>query len=147
MYKMWWKKHLMYIVATRNADTLEVIGWLYLERHSDWQAWEVAQSFVFEAFRGQGWGKVLYSTVINREGLILASGYCQSRTARQMWKRMIASNRFTIWAHDFANTDRFGPVTYDPENDTIWSPLQVYDETWTPSSLKRNVRLIAIRKT
>lgn len=146
IYKLWWKTHLMYVAATQRGSTIEVIGWLYLEKRGDWCAWEVVQSFIFDGFRGQGWGKVLYDAVINHEKLVLASGYCQSRTARRMWKALVASNRYIIWAHDFKRLDHFGPVTYDPENDSIWSPLQVYDEHWTPAVAKRDVRLIAIRK-
>jgi GNAT superfamily N-acetyltransferase len=142
VYRMHWNKDLLYVAGTCRGSTFEVIGWLCLEQKPGWQAWEIVQSFIFSDFRGQGWGKRLFTAVIELEGLLLASGYCQSRTARQLWKKLIVADRFTIWAHDFKNTDRHGPVVYDPESDALWSALPVYDN----QQGRCDVRLLATKR-
>ena len=125
---------------------MEVYGWLVLDKKRNWKALQVGQSYVFPAARGAGWGKLLYDTVITREGILLASGYSQSRSSRGMWKNFVRDDTYTVWAHDFAKPDRFAPVIYDDVDDSIWSTLPIYQTTGNYESWKQDIRLMAIRK-
>jgi hypothetical protein len=145
IYKMTWNTKLLYVLAHEVNGVYEIMGWMLLGQRKGWEALEVAQSFLFEAFRGLGWGKLLYRTIINQENITLASGYQQSRTGRELWKRMVVSDEFTIWAHDFKDLNSYGPVIYDEDAKELWSPLQIYEKEWQPR-LTRDVRLIAIKK-
>lgn len=122
---------------------ITIYGWVNISKvKRNWQCWSVDQSYVFPQVRGEGWGKLLYDTIINREGIMLASGNEQSRLGRRMWKTMIKSDRYTIWAHDFNNIKRFGDVVYNPEDDKIHSPIKIYQKYgWA-----EDIRLIAIKK-
>jgi len=135
---------LFYVAATPlGKDAVTIYGWINIAKKPKWECWTVDQVFVFPQVRGDGWGKLLYDTVIDKEGLILASGYEQSRLGRRMWKTMIKSDRYTIWAHDFNDTKRFADVVYDPETDKIYSKLKIYQRM----GVREDVRLIAIKKT
>jgi GNAT superfamily N-acetyltransferase len=131
----------------RVADDIEVFGWINVVKKLHWHCYTVEQVFVFPQVRGEGWGKLLYDVVIDREGLILASGFEQSRLGRRMWKSMIKSDRYTIWAHDFRNPKRFADVTYDKDDDKIYSKLKIYSKGemyW--NNISEDVRLVAIKK-
>lgn len=143
IYLMHRGKRLLYVGGVELNGVVHICGWLLLEQKNDWVCWQVAQSFVFYEHRGLGWGKLLYSHVINEANLILASGHQQSVHGRQMWKRMIASGSYTIWAHDFDDDSIYAPVEYDKDEDEIYCRLPIYEQWWQGDS---DIRLIAIKK-
>lgn len=141
----------MYYVAgePKGKDQVTVYGWVNIRKKPHWKCWTVDQSYVFPQVRSDGWGRLLYDTIITREGIILASGTEQSTTGRRMWKSMVKKDRYTIWAHDFSDPENFAPVIYDEDNDEIWSTLKIYEKwhvshyAWQP---RPDIRLIAIKK-
>jgi len=147
VYKMlvrgpWGHTNWIYVLARKPHGTFEIQGWLFLAQKTNWNCWEVAQSYIFTAWRGRGLGTKLYSAVIH-DDVLLASGNQQSKTGRAMWKSLIKSDKFNIWAHDFSNLEIFGPVTYDPETDELWSELEIYERTFWEAN---DIRLLALRK-
>lgn len=144
VYEIEWRKHRIFVAATGDDD-LTIHGWLALKKLPRRVSFEVAQSYVFVASRGQGYGKMLYDTVL-KEGIILSSGYTQSKSSRGMWKKFIKEDTYTIWAHDIANPSRYEPVIYDEDADTIWSALPIYQNAKQYNPSKQDIRLIAIRK-
>lgn len=130
-----------------GADKIVVHGWVNVRKKAHWKCWTVDQSFVFPNSRSQGWGKLLYDTLINREKLILASGFEQSRTGRRMWKSMVKSGRYTIWAHDFTDPKSFAPVVYNEDDNTVESQLKLYEKwSYTWGNPRADIRLIAVKK-
>lgn len=143
VYKFKGKGNDMYYVAGKKVkDTIEVYGWMNISKKPYWQCWTVDQVYVFPQCRGEGWGNLLYDTIISREGLIIASGDMQSVAGRRMWRNMVKSDRYTIWAHDFKNTQRFADVIYDDDQNKLVSKLKIYQRYgW-----REDIRLIAIKK-
>lgn len=139
--------YLTYVAARVEDGEFVVFGWVLLEHPKHrWESYQVAQSYVFKCVRGQGWAKLIYDVMINVEKLILASGDQQSRSARDFWKGLVKSERFHIWAHDFANLDVYEPVIYDEENDEVWSILPIYQDHKKHRRYIQDIRLIAIKK-
>lgn len=128
----------------KGKDGIEIFGWVNIKQKPGWKVYTVEQSFVFPNARGQGWGKLLYDTIISREKIMLASGSEQSRMGRRMWKTMVKSDAYTIWAHDFRNTNNYADVIYDEEEDKLVSPLKLYDRSGYYAA--HDIRLIAIKK-
>lgn len=139
MYKIVWQKCPIYIYAKKIKGTYEIYGWMLLTQKPRWQCWEVAQSFVFEEFRGMGIGKKIYHGVLN-DGVLLASGHQQSQHGRRMWRSLIKEGKYHIWAHDFNDTDIYAPVAWDEEEQDLYSPLVIYDRYYWSS---HDIRLMA----
>jgi hypothetical protein len=147
IYLMHLRKYRIYVIAPWVDGEYHVIGWYYLIQMNGWQAWEIYQSYIFTDYRGMGYSGQLIDTIVNKEGLLLASGPQQTKLARGLWKSLVSKDKYTIWAHDWKNLDSWAPVTYDPENDTLDCVLPIYDVYWNnPDARRRDVRLIAIRK-
>ena len=145
VYRMKSGKARYYVVAKKYAGEYHIYGWFFLCQLRSFLAWSIEQSFIFVDHRGDGWSKVLYKAVIEDEGLILASGPQQTKTARIMWKRMIAKGRYTIFAYDFKN-GLIADVIYDPDNDELHCKLQVYDRHMNYQTAQRDVRFLAVQK-
>jgi len=138
---------IYYVAGKPAGEDIEVYGWVNVRKKPHWQCWTVDQSFVFPQVRSEGWGKLLYDTLITREKLILASGVEQSTTGRRMWKSMVKSDRYTIWAHDFTDPKNFGPVIYNEDEDILESQLKLYEKwSYTWGQPRKDIRLIAIKK-
>lgn len=148
IYKMSFNRfdvtYLAYVAAVDIDNTMHVYGWLLLEKR--WMAYEVAQSFVFKPFRGDGWGRLLYISAIE-DDVLLASGNQQTKAGRNLWKGLVKSDRFHIWAHDFKDLDRVADVVYDEDDDALWSTLKIYEKYKRPRKKQtEDIRLLAMRK-
>lgn len=121
-------------------------SWLYLRRRKGWQAWEVEQVWTFPEHRGQGLAETLYKAAINRDGILLASGFVHSPHSRALWARFVAKRLFNIWAQDLIHLDRTADVYLDDDG-AVSSPLSIYHplSTWQPRK-QGDVRLLALRK-
>jgi GNAT superfamily N-acetyltransferase len=116
------------------------VAWLYLTRKAGWAAWEVLQVFVFPELRGHGLASKIYKAAVNHDGILLASGKTQSKSSRKLWKQLIETNAFHVWAQDFKNLDlRAGVEYYDDE---LYCELPVY----TRDATKHDVRFVAHRR-
>ena len=140
-----WDGSTFYVAAEPGeGDELVVYGWINISPAGPgWECWTVEQVFVFPQARGDGWGAVLYDAVINREGLMLASGWQQSRMGRRMWRSLVKSDRYNIWAHDFRTPTRYAGVAYDPDSDRVVSDLMLYSRR----RHHEDIRLVAMKKT
>lgn len=148
VYKIAKGDKLYYVAAEQKGDTLFVHGWVLICKEKlSWKSWSVDFSYVFPQSRGSGWGKLLYDTIINRENIILASGSSQSVSGRRMWKSMVKSDRYMIWAHDLKNMNRYADVTYDDDTGKIHSELKMYQSRQYDWLNTTDVRLIAIKKS
>ena len=148
VYRMYVRyKYVIYIAYVAAKDVEEqftVFGWVLLKHPKPkWKSFEVSQSYVFKEVRGEGWAKLIYSTIINVEKLTLVSGDSQTKDGKKLWVGLVKSDRFHIWAHDLQNLKIRAEVHYDEETDSLWSPLKIYDDN---ESWKADVRLIAIKK-
>lgn len=121
------------------CDGWEPIGWVYL---TSWGGgvYEVSQTFVLSAYRGNRYAEKLYKTAVNRVGITLMSGPCHSKYSRGLWKRFIEKRAFDIWADDMCAKKSQTPVKY-VGNDLICD-LEVYHDL----DDEKDVRLFARRK-
>jgi hypothetical protein len=135
-----------YTILSTEPDTRGMpIAWLYLGKRPTWKAWEVRQVWVFPDWRGEGLAAKIYKAAVNKEGIILASGKTQAKSARALWLKLVRDEVFNIWAQDFNDLDLRSAVWF--EDDMLHSDLELYVNPrrgWY--SLKHDVRLIAIRK-
>lgn len=130
-----------YAVLSTEAETRGLpAAWLYLGKRPGWAAWEVRQVWVFPDWRRDGLAKKIYQAAVNRDGILLASGKSQSKSARALWHRFVKDRTFNIWAQDFNNLDLTSDVFF--EDDELQCNLELY----TRWSCKHDVRLIAVKK-
>ena len=132
-------KNISYAILDEDRP----IAWVYLERQPGWVAWEVAQVFVFPAYRGNGYARKIYEAAVLIDGILLASGKTQGKDSRALWKKMIAENRLNIWACDFKNLKSTSEVFID-EDGNLECGLQIYQPV--KARTKEDVRLLAYRK-
>ena len=125
-----------HVLTDRHGD---VKGWLFLTQRRGWASWEVAQSFIFGDWRGQGLGKLLYTEAL-KHGLLLTSGTQQTKSSRGMWRWLAQQRNYTVWAQDFNNLKHHGPVVLS--DGELWSPLTIYVSDG--EEVKEDVRLLAI---
>lgn len=135
----------VYTAAKMCGDEFHIYGWFYLKKKTELKAWEIHQSYIFPAHRRQGWSTAIHRAIIEKEGLLLASGSQQTKAAREMWKRMVAQGKYHILAYDFKKKD-VSDVVYDPHKDRVVCNFQVYDSYFNSSMPNRDVRFLAIRK-
>jgi GNAT superfamily N-acetyltransferase len=128
-----------YVLTDRRGD---VKGWMFLTQRPGWAAWEVAQSFMFDEWRGQGLGKRLYTAVLIHARLLLSSGTQQSKSSRGMWRWLAQQRDFSVWAQDFNDLDKAEPVVFS--DGELWSPLQIYVSD--AEEVQQDVRLLALWK-
>lgn len=130
-----------YAVLSTQPETKGLpVAWLYLGKRPGWAAWEVRQVWVFPDWRRYGLAKKIYQAAVNVDGIMLASGKTQSKSARALWHRLVKSKTFNIWAQDFNNLDLTSDVFF--EDDELQCNLELY----TRWSCKHDVRLIAVKK-
>ena len=136
-------RHRYYVTTVKDNGNLRPIAWLYLWQKPKWKAWEVMQVFVFEKQRGKGLAKKLYSTAINTDNLIVASGKSQSKHSRALWGSFIRNNSYSIFAIDYWNLNNRSQVLWI--DDEVWCNLDIYYTGYFEYQ-DRDVRLIATRK-
>ena len=117
-----------------------------VKQRPGWTAWEVEQLWVFPAFRGKGIASTLYRAVVNQDGMLLASGKTHTKYSKALWERFIRKQTFTIWAHDFANLDKWCDVVWDEDSGEVFSRLSLYTNVGNSDKIGKDVRLIALKK-
>lgn len=121
-----------------------IMGALDLERRPGWTGHEVSLTFVDPEHQGKGIAGRLYDTAIIKDGLMVVSGHMQTKYSIAMWKRFVETERYTIWAHDLKDLERFARIDYDETKEDVTCELNVW---FRGNRQKRNtdVRLIAVR--
>jgi GNAT superfamily N-acetyltransferase len=138
------QQYRTYAFMGRHEDSYRPLAWLYLWRRPGWVTWEVMQVFAFEQLRGKGIAKKLYQAAIDIDGVILTSGFTQTKYSRALWLSFIKKETFAMFAIDYKDFSKRSQVFWDKEDEEVWCDLPIYSKvSQTP---RRDVRLIATRK-
>ena len=89
-------------------------------------------------YRGNGYADLLYEAAINKDNLILMSGWSHTKHSIKMWARFVANDTFNIWAQDINNLNRVSPV-YEQDGKVVAFDLDLYHAPFQ----SQDIRLIA----
>jgi GNAT superfamily N-acetyltransferase len=129
---------IAYAVCDYINDELQPVGWIWLKRKRNWIAFEVQQLFIMREYRGNGYADLLYEAAINKDNLILMSGWSHTKHSTKMWARFVANDTFNIWAQDINNLNRVSPV-YEQDGKVVAFDLDLYHAPFQ----SQDIRLIA----
>jgi len=130
-----------YAVCNYLNGELTPVGWIWLVRKSGWVSYEVQQTFVMPAYRGNRYAEKLYMAAVNTDGLLLTSGCSHTKHSSKLWARLVAKETFNIWAQDLKNLSRTSQV-YAEQGKVQGYTMDIYH----PPFQRQDVRLIAQRK-
>jgi GNAT superfamily N-acetyltransferase len=118
-----------------------ILGFISMTKLPRWAVYETNMIYVSPAARGQGMATVLYDAVM-RDGVMVMSGYSHNPKSRRLWMKLVSDPKYTTWAHDIVNLDRYSDLFV--EEDNFQCQLKLYEDIKKMRRhLKEDVRIIA----
>lgn len=142
--------HKFYEVKTKEwiyftiDQVTGVSGFCCMSELPGWVALETSMLYVQPESRGKGIASLIYDVVM-KDGVIVISGYSHNPKSRKLWMNIVNNPKYTAWAHDIINLDRYADVIIDEGQ--IVCALKIYEDIKKMRRRRRqDVRIIAFNK-